>query len=454
MKLLTITLLLAATSVAAQNQSKAIADKIVAVVGDRPILHSEIKNAVDDARRQGTDIPDTADCILLRQAVVSKVLMLQAEKDSLPVTEEEIEAELDQRIRYFINLYGGEEELVSYAGKPIYQIKEDSREAVKERKLSEAMQQKILGNVRITPVEVKAFFDNMQKDSLPFIKSELEIGHITIYPKASRDLEQYTIAELFNFKKQIDTKVANFEKLAIEYSWHTASKEHGGRFQLNRNEKSWDPAFLSNVFRLKEGQLSNPLKCEGMGYFLVQMIDKRGNDADVKLLLRTPAVTNTELILAAARLDTARAKILAGIMGFNEAALKYSQDEITKFQGPYILNIDGSPYVPIDQLGKAMVETISTLKVGDISQPVTFIDELGKKGVRLVYLKSRSEPHRLNIHDDYARISLMALDKKRSEVLNRWLKKKIPAFYITVTSENVNGCPLMKEFTSLKFASN
>src|SRR5438128_2540845 len=185
MKLLTITLLFTATSIAAQDQTKAIGDKIIAIVGDRPIMHSEIKNAIDEARRMGNKVSDTTECQFLKQAIVAKVLMLQAEKDSLPVTEEEVEAELDQRIRYYINVVGSEEALATYAGKPVYKIRADSRPIIKERRLAEAMQQKILTNVRITPGEVKTFFDNLPKDSLPYYESELEIGHITIFPKAS-----------------------------------------------------------------------------------------------------------------------------------------------------------------------------------------------------------------------------------------------------------------------------
>jgi peptidyl-prolyl cis-trans isomerase SurA len=454
MKLLTITLLLTVTCAAAQNQTKAIGDKIIAIVGDRPIMHSEIKNAIDEARRMGNKVSDTTECMFLKQAIDAKVLMLQAEKDSLPVTEEEVEAELDQRIRYYINVFGSEEALATYAGKPVYKIKADSRTIIKEKRLAEAMQQKILGNVRITPIEVKAFFDNIPKDSLPYFESELEIGHITIFPKASRDMDQYTIAELYNFKKQLETRLASFEQLARDYSWHAASRQNGGRFQLNRNDKTWDPVFLSTVFRLKEGEISNPVKVDKMGYFLIQMVERRGDDADVKLLLRTPPVTDNEIIVAAARLDTVRAKIIAGSMGFNEAAIKYSIYETTRFQEPFIVNLDGSSHVPINQLDKAMVETISKLKVGGISQPVTFTNDETKKGVRLVYLKSRTEPHQMNFHDDYSRISSMALDKKKTDVLKEWLKKMIPTYYITISNENGNGCPLAREFANLKIASN
>ena len=180
---LTALFLLSTGIVMAQGQAKkVVADKIVAVVGDRIILQSDIRNSIEDARRQGSTIPEGAECQLMEQAIVSKVLMLQAEKDSLPVSDEDVEADLDQRIRHFINQVGSKEELEEMAGKTVYQIKDDARESVRENKLAAAMQQKIVGSVKITPAEVKAFFDRIPKDSLPFFESELEVGLIVLYP--------------------------------------------------------------------------------------------------------------------------------------------------------------------------------------------------------------------------------------------------------------------------------
>ena len=169
MKKLLFSLITCLFAVAAFAQPKKIvADKIVGIVGDKIILYSDIQNAIADIQRQGGTIPDNADCSILEQAMVSKVLMLQAMKDSLVVTEEEVEAELDQRVRYFIRQYGTQEEVERLAGKTIYQIKDEARESVKERKLAESMQRKIVENVKITPTEVKAYFDKIPKDSLPF----------------------------------------------------------------------------------------------------------------------------------------------------------------------------------------------------------------------------------------------------------------------------------------------
>ena len=444
---LTTLFLFFAFVIAIQAQpKKVVADKIIAVVGDRIILQSDIRNSIEDAKRQGSTVPDGAQCLLMEQALISKVLMLQAEKDSLPVTDEDVEAELDQRVRHFINQVGSQQALEEYAGKTIYQIKDDARESVKESKLAAAMQQKIVGSVKITPTEVKAFFDRIPKDSLPFFESELEVGQITIIPKASKDLEQYIVAEMNNYKKQIETKVASFEQLAQRYSEDPGSKERGGRYQINRNEKTWDPAFLSASFRLKNGEISAPVKSEKFGYFLIQMMERRGDDADVRLILRAPPITDAEINQAKGKLDTVRSKIIAGTIGFNEAATRYSDDEAAKYSGPFLLNRDGSPYVTIDQMDKDMVAMLGKMKVGDFSQPTPFTNDQGKKGVRIVFLKSRSEPHRMNLTDDYSKISQAALDEKKAQALDKWIKTKMPTYYIMVDNLAKDECPKMQQY--------
>jgi len=249
-------LLLGIAAFAQGQPKKVVADKVAAVVGDRIILQSDITNSIADIGRQGGTIPDNAVCLLMEQAIVSKVLMLQAEKDSLPVTDEEVEAELDQKIRYYIRELGSQEALEEMAGKSIYQIKDDARESVREQKLAGSMQRKIVDNVRITPVEVKAFFDRIPKDSLPFYESELEICQITSFPKASREIELYIVGEMNNYKKQIETKITTFDKLAQQVSDDQGSTERGGKYQINHNEKTWDPVCISTEFRSKVVKIS------------------------------------------------------------------------------------------------------------------------------------------------------------------------------------------------------
>ncbi|MEO7924199.1 MAG: peptidylprolyl isomerase [Chitinophagaceae bacterium] len=449
-RLLTVCFLLLSFSSIAQSQAKKIvADKVAAIVGDRIILQSDIKNSILDMVRQGGNVPENAECMLMEQALVSKVLMLQAEKDSLPVTDEEVEAELDQKIRFYINQFGSQDALEEVAGKTIYQIKDDARESVKEQKLASSMQRKIVDNVRITPTETKAFFERIPKDSLPFYESELEIGQIIVFPKASRELEQYVVGEMNNYKKQIESKVTTFDQLAKKVSEDPGSKDRGGQYQINRNEKTWDPIFMSTAFRLKEGEISSPVKSK-FGYHLIQMVQRNGDDAIVRHILRIPPVTETELAQAKRKLDTVRSKIIAGTIAFNAAASKYSDDETAKFAGPFITNREGSPYVTIDALDKDMVGMLSKMKIGEFSQPTAFQEEQGKKGVRIIYLKSRSEPHRMNMHDDYSKISLFALEEKKSKTLDKWLKAKIPTYYIMVDPVTSAECPQLQKYSSEK----
>lgn len=416
--------------------AKVVADKIIGVVGDRIILYSDIKNAIADAIRNGQQVPENAECYLMEQAFVSKVLMLQAEKDSLPVSDEDVEADLDNKIRRYIQMYGTQEVLEEMAGKSIYQIKEDARDAVREQKLAEAMQRKIIDNVRITPNEVKAFYDKIPRDSLPFFESELEIGQIVLYPKANRDLEKYVIDELNNYKKQVELKITTFDQLARRHSEDPGSKERGGTYQLNRNEKTWDPSFLAASFRIKnEGDVVGPIKTK-FGYHLIQLVQRNGDDVVIRHILRIPQVTDDEIRQSITKLDSIRALVLTGQMSFGLAATRHSEDESVKYAGPYFLSPrDGSPYVTIDQLDKGVVAQLDKIKPGEYSQPIQFTDEQGRKGVRFLHYKSRSEPHRLNMKDDFSKISQMALEVKKQEALEKWLLARIPTYYIMVDDE-------------------
>jgi peptidyl-prolyl cis-trans isomerase SurA len=384
--------------------------------------------------------------MIMEQAVVSKVMMLQAEKDSLPVTDEDVEADLENRIRSYINQFGTQEAVEEIAGKTIYQIKDDARESVKEQKLAAAMQRKIIENVRITPVEVKAWFEKIPKDSLPFYESELEIGQIVLYPKASRDLEQYIVGEMNNYRRQIELKLTTFEQLAKRVSEDPGSKDRGGQYQLNRTEKTWDPVFLSTAFRLKEGEISSPVKSK-FGFHIIQMVQRNGDDAIVRHILRIPPVTTDEIDQAKRKLDTIRSKVIAGTMTFNEAATKYSDEESAKYTGPYLTNRDGSTFVTIDQLDKEMVGVLSKLSPGDFSVPIAFENEQGKKGARIIHLKSRSAPHRMNLRDDYSKIAQFALEEKKSKVMEKWIQNKLTTYYVNIDSATAEECPQLKKYS-------
>ena len=428
------------------SQRAVVADKIVGIVGDKIILKSDIANAILDAKRQGQEVPPEGNCIVMQQALAQKALVLQAEKDSLLVSDDEIEALLDNQIRSFIQAYGSKEALEQIAGRTIYQLKEDFRQPFRERKMAEMMRNKIVENVKITPNEVKEYFDKIPKDSLPFYGSEIELGEIVVFPKASRDIEKLAIDELNEYKKQIEAGTRKIETLASLYSDDPGSKDRKGEYTINRNEKNWDPTFLNAAFRLKEGQVSQVIKSK-FGYHIIQMMSRAGDEAVVRHILKIPQVTDTEIDEAIKRLDSVRAKLIAGVITFGEAVSKYSEDDAHKFTGGYRQCRNGN-YCTIDELDKDIVVLLKNLKVGEYSQPTAFNDERGRKGVRLAYLKTRSEPHRENLKDDFNRISQRALELKKEEALDKWFRKKIPTYYIMI-DEEFKSCPMLDSWLSV-----
>jgi peptidyl-prolyl cis-trans isomerase SurA len=430
-------------SVVAQNSQpkRIIADKIVAVVGDKVILKSDIDNSLIDMQRQNIEIPANGRCMVLEQAMGIKALVLQAEKDSLPVTDEEVETIIDNRIRAFIAQFGSKEELEKVAGKSIYQLKEDFREPIRDQELAKAMRNKVVENVRITPKEVNEYYEKIPKDSLFLYESEVEVSQIVSYPKAHRDAEEYVIQQLKEFKEQIESGKKDFATIASIYTQDPGSKETGGQYDINRYSKELDPVWLGKAFTLKPGQVSNPFKTR-FGWHIMQLVSRSGDDASVRHLLLIPQVTSFEVKEGINRLDSVRAKLIAGTMDFGTAVAKYSDDDASKFTAGQVTGRDGSTRITIDQLDKDMVAMMKDLTVGQYSQPTEYVDERGRKAVRIVYLKTRTEPHRENLKDDYDRVAQRALEQKKNEVLEQWFNKKVVTYYILVDDE-YKSCPEM-----------
>jgi peptidyl-prolyl cis-trans isomerase SurA len=427
-------LLFSMLSFAAKAQSaRVLADKIIAIVGDKIVLKSDLVNYIDDMKRQGNDVPANAECLLLDKMMQDKALILQAEKDSLPIGDEEVEAELDQRVRYFIMQYGGKEAFEQIAGRTVYQVKEDFRKSIKEGRLAKSMRDKIVEYVKITPNEVKDYYDKIPKDSLPFYESELVIGQIVVHPKAGRELEKFVQDELLDYKKQVESGQKTFETMARLYSEDPGSKQIGGRFELNKTDKSTDPDFKNAAFRLKEGQLSPVIKSK-FGYHVIQMVSRNGDDAVVRHILRIPQVLDEDIVEAKQKLDTVRSKLIAGTIIFGEAVEKFSDDQNSKFTGG-ILPGQGGNYVTIDELDKSLVADLGKLKVGEFSQPLVYKDEQEKQAVRIVYLQSKTAPHRENLRDDYDRVSQRAIAEKRDKTVEKWFVSKLPTYYIMVDKD-------------------
>jgi peptidyl-prolyl cis-trans isomerase SurA len=320
------------SSIAFAQPQKVVADKIVAQVGNKIILRSDIFNAINDYKSSGEEanLPPNPECAFLEGQLIQKALVLQAERDSLPVSEDEIDAALDNQIRGFIRKYGSQQILEEVAGKTIYQIKEDFRQVFKERKLADAMRAKITENIKITPNEVKAFYDKIPKDSLSFYESELELLQIIAIPKSNGSVDEYVMKQLYDYKKQIESGTKRFEQLAKLYTDDPGSKETGGQYNINRNDKSWDPTFFATCFKLKEGQISNVIKSK-FGYHIIQLVSRSGDDAVVRHILKIPAITDEEIKISINKLDTVKALLVRKDISFGDALNRYSDDENSNF---------------------------------------------------------------------------------------------------------------------------
>lgn len=433
-------------SVMAQAK-KVVADKIVGQVGDRIILRSDVLNEIADMKRQyqgQENVVFPTECQVLERQLIQKALVLQAEKDSLVVTEEEIDATIDNRIRAAIQQYGSKDILEEIAGKTVYQLKEDFRNSFREQKLAEQMQNKIIETIKITPTEVKAYYNKIPKDSLPFYESEVELSQIVIIPKANRDVEEYVSKQMYDYKKSVESGVQKFEALVKLYSEDPGSKDQGGQYNLNRNDRNWDPAFLSASFRLKENQISPVVKSK-FGLHIIQLMSRSGDEAVVRHILRIPPVTEDEIKDAVKKLDSVKKQLVAGSLSFGEAVSKYSEDENSKFSAGSISAQDGNVFLSIDMLDKDMVVALKDLKPGEFSAPQVYTDERGRKAVRLIHLKRRTEPHRENLMDDYNRIAQRALESKKTQALDKWFKEHIPNYYVSI-DKDFNGCDSLKEW--------
>ncbi len=433
------TLANAQTYTYAVNQQPA-ADKIVAIVGDKIILLSDIEGQLQQYMQDSSvHLPPDANCFLLEQMMDQKALELQAERDSLPVTDEDVEGNLENRVRYFINLYGTQENMEKVTGLSIYQVKDRFRSQIKESMLADAMRKKIVDGVKITPTEVKDFFNKIPKDSLPFYKSEVEVGQVVINPKPGLDLVKLATDQLTEIKKEVESGQKSFEVMATLYSQDPGTRNNGGQMSININDKNIDPDFLAAAFRLQNGQVSPVIKSQ-FGYHIIQMVKRQGDNALIRHILIIPQVSTEDVNASLHRLDSIRTQIEDHKLSFGDAANQFSDDQNAKMTAGMFTDRNGSTFLTAEDLDPGVLLMVDAMKVGEISAPVSFKDPYGKMSTRILYLKTRTEPHRENLQEDYSKIQGRALQLKQYKVLNDWFNQKMPGYYLMLDDE-FKGCP-------------
>lgn len=424
------------------------ADKILAVVGrNRIVLQSDLEQMVQQTQQQNPNVvmSDSIRCIVLQEMISGKMLVEQAERDSLLVGDDEVEGQLDNRIRYFIRLYGSQEKLEQASGKTIYQMKETYRDVIKEQMMAEKVRSKLLEHVHVTPAEVQAFYNKIPKDSLPFFPATVEVGQIVIAPPTNPELDQLAKEKIEDIRNKVVKEGQSFETLAGFYSEDPGSRDNGGRIDGITRNGGYAQEFVQAAFKLQEGEVSPVVKTQ-FGYHIIQMIKRKGEQVDVRHILVTPQHTNADYKAAIERLDSIRAQIIAGKLTFGEAVNKYSMDDQGKMTGGMIADPQtGATQLQVDQLDAQLALMIDSLKPGSISQPHVFKTQRNEQSTRIVFLKGRTEPHKANLKDDYSKIQTVAKGQKEQEKIDSWIADRLPTYYLKIDPD-YSSCALLQRW--------
>lgn len=419
-----------------------VADKIIAVVGKKIILQSELDQQYESEKNNNPTISENDKCYLFYTLIAQQILVEQAGRDSIIVSDEDVNAELDRRIGGMEQAYGSKERLEEASGKTVYQLKESYKDFFRDKLTAERMQAKLMTDVKITPTEVSAFFNKFPKDSLPPIPATAELGQIVVSPKINPIVEKLTKERLEDIRNQIVKDGKDFSTMASIYSADPSSKDKGGLIDITR--KGFDPQFVAAAYRLQPGEISPVIRSK-FGYHIIKMEKRMGDKATVRHILLIPEITSIDLNNTIKKLDSVRADLISGKIEFNAAVAKYSNDDQSKMNGGMATDDHGNSTLRIDDLkDPQLANAITNLKVGEFSQPQIFTNPAtGTKACRILMLKMRTNPHILNLTDDYSQIQEKALQNKQNDFLHNWLSDHIGSYYVKIDPA-YQSCPDLK----------
>jgi peptidyl-prolyl cis-trans isomerase SurA len=412
---------------------KKVIDKVIGIVGKYPILLSDLQNSMLEREKQETTLDK---CKAFEMLVFQKLLVAQADRDSVTVTDAEVDHELDQRMTYYIQQFGSVEKLEEFYGKRTNVIKDELRSDIQEQLIAQKMQGKITGDVKLTPSEVRQFCNSIPQDSLPLINSEVELQQIVKRPTFSAEAKLAAKEQLEVYRARV-VKGEKMSTLARLYSEDPGSAAKGGYYQFGRGVM--DPAFEAVAFRLKQGEVSNVFET-GYGYHFIELQARKGEMVEVKHILIVPKMSNADFYLSKQLLDSIYTNIKEGKITFEEAAKKYSDDDDTKQNGGLMINrATASTKFENEDLSQTdpnLVVTLNSMQIGEISKPMQYTNPVdGKPGFRLLKLKNRIDPHRTNLKDDYQKLALLANADHNKKQVKDWIKKRSKITYIKLDPE-------------------
>lgn len=417
-----------------QSEERPVIDKIVAKVDNYIILLSDIEFAYLDLASRGALVGDDPKCRILESVITQKLLLAIAEIDSVEVADVLVDSELSNRMQYFISQSGGDiEALEEYYGKSIDQIQAEMRDDMKEQMVSQKMRSVISDEVTITPSEIRRFFNRIPKDSLPYFSEEVEVAQIVKTARVGREQKLKVETQLNDIKSSIGDG-ANFGTMAEMYSMDPGSAKTGGELPGWYSRGQLAPEYEAAVFKLKTGEISSPVETD-FGFHLIQVLERRGNEFRTRHILITPNSSDLDIDYTVQQLDSVRSLIVDGKQEFEKMAKDFSDDKMSAPSGGFFLNNDGATSIAVDQLDPTVYFMLDTMAVGSVTAPVQFRMPTGKEAVRIIYYKSKIDPHQANLEQDWQKIQEAALNEKKSLAEAKWVIESKGKVFIYIDQE-------------------
>lgn len=435
---------LASISVATAQQKELI-DKLVATVGDEYVLLSEVEEQFSAAfdQRNG-QIPENARCIFLDQILVNKLLLNQAKIDSVLVNDIEVETQLASRFERILEyMQGNVDAFIEYYHQTPDQMKEQMRGDMRDQMTAEKMRNKILEGITVTPSEVKKFFNDIPRDSLPYFNQEVEIAEIVFQPKANEVEREKARAQLTELREQIIAGKLDFAAVAKKYSQDPGSGREGGDLGWAKRGK-YVTEFEAAAYKLDENEISEVIESE-FGFHVLQLLGRKGNSVHVRHILIKPEITDEDYELAYNRLDSISQAIMRDSISFSAAVKRFGDKNTQSYHndGRMTNPQSGTNTFETRELDPDTYFVIDTMKVGRVSRPIEIVSQTGEKHYRLVKLISKSSPHKADLQQDYNKIQTAAIEAKKNDVLVKWIEKTAKSTFIEID-------PMYKDCSNLE----
>ena len=416
-----------------------VIDEVICVVGDEPILKSDVETMRLQSQMEGLRWENDPDCAIPEQMAVQKLFLHQAAIDSIEVSESEVTASVDEQINYWISMAGSKEKLEEYRNQTVAQMRQQMRDDFKNQKMIAKMKQELVKDINVTPSDVRKYFSKIPEDSLPIVPMEVEVEIITRQPKATQEEINRIKEELRDYTDRVTRGETSFATLARLYSEDPGSARQGGEMDyIGRG--MLDPAFANVAFNLTDPKKISKIVETEFGFHIIQLIDKRGDRIKVRHILRRPRIEQEAIDFTKLRLDSVVMEINEGKYSFEEAASYISDDKDTRNNRGLMSFMNEetqsrSSRVKMKDLPTEVAQQVENLKVGEISKPFSMINGKGKQVVALVKLKSRRDSHRASITEDFQVLKNIVLAKEREKKIHEWVAQKIKNTYVWMTDK-------------------